>query len=150
MNPDFAVYGSDYQLKLIAEVKSKFGASDEWAVETRGNLIAYSVIPASPYFLLALADRFHLWADAANKNAQARPDYSVPTEKVLSAYLRNSSLSLQTIGREGFEFLFRSWLGEIVNFNLNPETVKTDQPWLFDSGLYQAIHDGFIINKAAA
>ena len=61
--PDIAVYSPNNELQLIVEVKNKIGATPEWAANMRRNLSIHSIVPYSPYFLLALPDYFYLWKD---------------------------------------------------------------------------------------
>lgn len=150
MKPDLAVYGVDHKLKLLVEIKNKVGASLNWAAEMRRNLLAHSVIGPSPFFLLALSDSFHLWKNAETVNWQSLPDYSVPAEEVLSELLKGSSISLEKISGYGLEMLVSSWLTLVMISDLTPETALPAQQWMFESGLYQAIHDGSIITQAAA
>jgi hypothetical protein len=150
MRPDIVVYGTDHKLKLLVEVKSKIGASLKWVVEMRRNLLAHAIIHPSPYFLLALSDSFHLWRNAEIADEQSPPDYSVPASQVLAAYLKDSSISLDNISEYGLEMLVSSWLTQIVISDLTIEATPPEQLWLFESGLYQAIHGGSIITQAAA
>lgn len=150
MRSDIAVYGTDKKLKLLVEVKNKVGASPNWAIEMRRNLMAHSIIQPSPYFLLALSDSFHLWRNADKADSQSAPDYSVPAAQVLAAYLKDSSISLDSISSYGLEMLVSSWITQVIISDLKPETTAPEQQWLFESGLYQAIHDGSIITQAAA
>lgn len=150
MKPDIAVYGTDKKLKLLVEIKNKVGASSNWVIEMRGNLLAHSIIQPSPYLLLVLSDSFHLWRNAETADLRSQPDYSVPASQVLAVYLKDSSISLDTISGYGLEMLVSSWLTQIIISDLTPETAMPEQQWLFESGLYQAIHNGSIITQAAA
>lgn len=150
MRSDIAVYGADHKLKLLVEVKNKVGASLSWTTEMRRNLLAHSVIAPSPYFLLALSDSFHLWQNAETANWQSPPDYSVPAKQVLAEHLKESSISLENISEYGLEMLVSSWLTLVMISDVTPETATPEQGWLFESGLYEAIHGGVIAPQVAA
>lgn len=150
MRADIAVYGVDHKLKLLVEVKNKVGASLNWVIEMRRNLLTHSIIQPSPYFLLALSDSFYLWRNLDTANLQLPPDYSISASQMLAPFLNGSSISLDEISEYGLEMLVSSWLTQIMILDLKPETALPEQKWLFESGLYQAIHNGSIITQAAA
>lgn len=148
---DIAVYAQDGTLQLVVEVKNKAGASAEWVAQMRRDLLAYSVIPKSPYFLLALPDFFHLWKNAWQDDrfvpADAPPDYTIEAAEALAAYLDGPALSLNTISEDGLELLVISWLDDLVRY-ARPHGEGNTSAWLFDSGLYQAIRNGSVVTEA--
>jgi hypothetical protein len=91
-----------------------------------------------------------LWKNAETANWQSPPDYSIPAKQALAEHLKGSSISLESISDYGLEMLVNSWLTLLMISDLTQDTAPPEQKWLFESGLYQAIHDGSIISQAAA
>ena len=147
---DVAVYGSDGQLQLVVEVKARPGASAEWAIHLRRNLLSDAVIPLVPYFLLALPDCFYLWTDAASVNHEAKPDYQIEAAELLAPYVDQTIPPLDEISGYGLELIVASWLEGVVYADLQRETVGPNLQWLFDSGLYEAITHGSVAIEATA
>lgn len=146
--PDIAVYSPDNRLQLVVEAKNKKGATPEWAAGMRRNLFAHSVVPYSPYFLLALPDHFYLWKAASSVTEIRPPDYVANSKPILEAYYNDSFHHLDTMTEYGLELIISSWLNKLVNANLTRETAKPYEAWLFDSGLYDAIKHGYVKTEA--
>ena len=146
--PDIAVYSPDSKLQLVVEVKNKKGATPEWAANMRRNLFAHSVVPYSPYFLLALPDNFYLWRNTISPIEMGPPDYEANSKPILEPYLHNSPNYLDTMSEYGLELIINSWLNKLVNANLTRETASPHEAWLFDSGLYDVIKHGYVKTEA--
>ena len=146
--PDISVYSPDNRLQLVVEVKRKKGATPEWAAKMRRNLFIHSVVPYSPYFLLALPDHFYLWKNTGSPIDMKSPDYIADSKPILEPYLNNSSYYLDTMSEYGLELIINSWLNKLVNANLTRETASPQEAWLFDSGLYDAIKRGYVKTEA--
>lgn len=147
---DVAVYGPDGTLRLVVEVKRKIDASAQWISELRQDLYQFEAIPRAPYFLLALPDYLHLWKEGPANREASPPDYSVETASILAPYLGNPPLALGEISAFGLEMLISSWLTELVNGYPPPDLSALSQPWLLDSGLYEAIKHGKVAVGAMA
>jgi hypothetical protein len=140
---DFVVQSSDHQTQLVIEVKKKVPASSEWAVRMRRNLYAHGLVPPAKFFLLALPERFYLWknADAADSGP---PHYEVDAEEVLKPYAHRLHTPLPQLSRISFELLVQSWLEDLINGKLDGGALDRSHRWLRESGLYDAIKNGFI------
>lgn len=147
---DAAVYSPDQKIQLIAEVKAKRGATQEWATQMRRNLLVHQAIGFAPFFLLALPDHFYLWRDGSVVPDEKLPDYSAETEKLLSPYLNSAGLSLNNLSGQSFELVVIAWLRDLVHSRLSKDSVTPEQQWLIDSGLFQAIKDGSVVTPVAA
>lgn len=145
---DVAVYSADGKLQLVVEIKSRPGASAEWAIRMRRNLLSHAVIPQAPYFLLALPDFFYLWTDAESVGNLAAPDYQIEASEVLAPYLSQATQSLDKLSGYGLELIVTSWLEDVVHAELRRETVGPNLQWLLDSGLYEAIRHGSLAIEA--
>jgi hypothetical protein len=147
---DVAVYSPDGNLQLVVEIKNRPGASAEWVTQMRRNLLVHAVIPPSPYFLLVLPDFFYLWQDALSVHELAPPAYQIKAAEVLAPYLAPSTQSLTDLSEYSLELLVTSWLEDLVGVELRRDTAGPDLPWLFDSGLYEAIRHGSVMVEATA
>ncbi len=57
---DIVVHGPDGSLQLVVEVKNRPDASADWAARMFRNMMAHSVMPNAPFFMLALPSTFYL------------------------------------------------------------------------------------------
>jgi len=146
---DIAVYSPDQELKLVVEVKNKYGANHEWAVQLRRNLLSHSAVPRAPFFILALADHLYLWKDGA-ESTEARPaDYVVDAAPILSGYLNNTQSDPRRTSRE-LELILASWLNLLTISELTQDKAAPHEKWLFESGLYDAIKNGSVETEASS
>lgn len=142
--PDMVVHSSDSVVQLVVEVKGLADKTDEWAATFRRNLMVHGRIPASRFFLLAMADYFYLWRDLSLHFE--KPDYKVPTAEVLKPYLQSKylkDLSVRELSGQGLELLVESWLGSIISPLFSEGSAEPEDYWLFESGLYESIKDGY-------
>jgi hypothetical protein len=147
---DVAVYSPDGNLQLVVEIKNRPGASAEWVIQMRRNLLVHAVIPLSPYFLLVLPDFFYLWTDAVSVHELAPPAYQIKAADVLAPYLDPSTQALKDLSEYSLELLVTSWLEDLVGTELRRDSVGPHLHWLFDSGLYAAITHGSVTVEATA
>ncbi len=145
---DIAVSDPEEKLQLVVEIKSKLGASAEWVIRMRRNLLAHSFMPNAPFFLLVLPDSLYLWTDANLVDGTARPDYKIEATEVLAPYLK-SNQPLYDLSGYGLELLTISWLEDVVRNDLQRDSVNPNPKWLLDSGLYEAIRHGSVELEAA-
>jgi hypothetical protein len=139
---DFVVRSVDGMPKLAVEVKAIKNANPGWAAAFRRNLFDHAAIPLTPYFLVALSDRFYLWKDAPREAVP--PLIDVPAKDVLAAQLNGFKIPLDELSAEGLKNLVSYWLYAVITGNeaswaRTPATVK-----LIEAGLYEAIKGGFI------
>jgi hypothetical protein len=147
---DIAVYSPNADLQLVAEVKSKAGATPEWAAQMRRNLLAHSLIPPARFFLLAFPDHFYLWRNGVGSAETKLPDYTVDAEPIVAPYITNTGLRPDRISDSSLQLILTSWLSLLVNSDLTEETAPLQDKWLFDSGLYDAIKHGSIVTEASS
>jgi hypothetical protein len=141
---DIAVYSPDHQLQLVVEVKGKTDATPQWAAQLRRNLLAHSIIPPAPFFLLAARDHFYLWRNGTAMFDNKLPDYVVDSRPIVAPYINNTPLKLERIGDSSLQLIISSWLNLLVNSKLSMESIEPAEKWLFDSGLYDAIKEGSV------
>ena len=142
--PDVTGHSPDGAVQLVVEIKGLAGKTDEWAATFRRNLMVHGGIPAPRFFLLAMADYFYLWCDPSIDFE--KPDYKVPTAEVLKPYLQSKylkDLSVRELSGQGLEILVESWLGRIINPLFSESSAGPEDYWLFESGLYESIKDGY-------
>jgi hypothetical protein len=138
---DIAVYDNAGNLVLVVEVKNRRGTDSEWAAAMRRNLFIHGYLPNTPYFLLAMPDRFYLWKDVHSADT-VKPDYEIDPSSIFELYLGKTDLGTVNLSGAGLELLVSSWLNEL--------TRETNQPsdeavWLIESGLLDALRRGQVI-----
>lgn len=144
---DIAVYAPNGRILLVAEVKTKLGASAEWAAQMRQNLLMHAAIPNAPFFLLAFPDRFYLWKDGKLDAAPILPDYDIETVDLLASYIDRLGIPLATLSEPSLEMLVTAWLHDLVHVDF---LQRDAHAWLFDSGLYEALKYGSVATEAIA
>jgi hypothetical protein len=144
---DFVVRSADNTPQLAVEIKTKRQSSADWATALRRNLIAHSQVPVTRFFLLALPDRFYLWKDASL--GPNPPQYEVDAKEILSPYLKELRFQLEDMSEQSLELLIRNWLEDVTNNNQENWSKTNSTAQLRQSGLYDAIKDGFISAQVA-
>jgi hypothetical protein len=119
--------------------------SPEFAAKFLRNILAHGDIPRSEYFLLGLRNHLYLWRDP--KLPVSLPEYAGDTSDALKPYLVRLRRPLDQLSQSGFEMLIQSWVGELV-MGILPDT--GDPKWLLESGLAEAVRDGYIRTNIAA
>jgi len=147
---DVVVSAPDERVQLVVEVKSKRGASAEWAALMRRNLLVHGVIPNAPFFLLVTPDRLFLWKDGRNTQDVAPPDYEVESATMLASYIERLDIPLAELSEPSLELLVTSWLHDLIDFDLSRDGTGPAYHWLFDSGLNEAIKNGSVATEAIA
>jgi hypothetical protein len=141
---DLVIEKSGRQI-LQVEARNVVSPSPEFAAEFLRNILAVTGTPTSEYLLLAFRNRLYLWHHP--QLGGSLPDFEGDTSAALEHYLRRLHRPLETVSRSGFEFLIQAWLGEIVWGGL-PDS--RNRQWLEESGLADAVRDGFIRTNIAA
>ena len=143
---DIAVYGRDGRLQLLVEVKGRTGVSPDWAAEVRRNMYAHGALPPTPYFLMALPDRFYLWgSDGGDEDSDCRPpDYQIDPASLLARYPRSAGPGAGQVSEWGLEIILRFWLDSLMG-DPGEGAVPADYKWLRESGLYDAIRGGRLV-----
>jgi hypothetical protein len=145
---DIIVYGPDRKLQLVAEVKNGLGATPEWARDVRVLLSEYDVVPAAPFFLLAMTNCFYLWTPETSRDAQTLPEYAIETRAALAPYIRSLNRPLEEISKPGYELLVSSWLQDLMYADLTREDLSPGLRSIIDSGLHAAIRGGSMKTEA--
>ncbi|MCU0568955.1 MAG: hypothetical protein MUF49_20445 [Oculatellaceae cyanobacterium Prado106] len=91
---------------------------------------------------MAFPDRFHLWSNVKTDQNQDKPAYSLDALSILQPYFDRSGVTADQISRESLELIVASWLSEIMHSEKLPAHIATTQPWLIESGLYEALAGG--------
>jgi hypothetical protein len=127
------------------EARNEVSPSPEDAAEFLRNILAHGAIPAAQYFLLAFRNELYLWRDPTPP--VSLPDFQGDTADALEPYLARLRRPLDKLSQSGFEMLIQSWVGEVA-MGILPDS--GDRKWLVDSGLAQAVRDGYIRTNLAA
>jgi len=145
---DLDVYGPSGELVLGVEVKSRCGTDAKWAAEVHRNLAVHGFIPPSPYFLLALPDRFYLWTRETAGDPDAAPTFEVDAAPLLAPYFRAAKLRPEDIRGPGqLEFVVFWLLHDLVEGP--PAAQSQKERWLVDSGLLDSLRGGRVAYEAA-
>jgi hypothetical protein len=147
---DIAVFSPDHRLQLIVEVKGRSAVTPEWATKMRRNLLAHSIIPPTPFFLLAAPEHFYLWRDGVGSVEAPPPDFVVDATPIVAPYISDTAIAADKISESGLQLILTSWLSLLVDSNLNAEAAAPHEQWLFDSGLYEAIRHGSLQTEASS
>ncbi|MCP4106959.1 MAG: hypothetical protein GY749_15715 [Desulfobacteraceae bacterium] len=139
---DIAVYNAVGQLALLTEVRNKLMTSSEWAAKLRRNILEHGSFPETPFFLLALPDRFYLWKNAGIVPEIVNPNYEIDPSPFLNPYYERSGLSLSDLSGQNFMIIISFWLNEIIISDIRPITFPSNQKWLTESGFLKAVTDG--------
>jgi len=130
---------------LAVEARNVVSPSAEFASEFLRNILAHGDIPRSEYFLLGLRNHLYLWRDP--RLPVSLPEYQGDTSDVLEPYLVRLRRPLDKLSQSGFEMLMQSWVEELV-IGILPDA--GDRKWLVESGLAEAVRDGYIRTNIAA
>lgn len=146
---DIAVFSRDNQLQLVVEVKGKSGSTAEWAAQMRRNLMAHSVVPRAPFFLLALPDRLYLWKNGSESAEARHADFVIDSTPIVAPYL-GKTITADKLSGQDLELIIKSWLHQLTISGISEGAVAPHEKWLLDSGLYNAIKDGSVKTEASS
>jgi hypothetical protein len=145
---DLAIYDRNHQLRAGVIAKKLPDTDPSWAGEYYHNLLEHDALPKTEYFLLVLADKFHLWRRQQHRersNGSFLSDYSGEATSILAPYAERIGRSLDRISVSGFDWLVYAWLEDVVHSGLTRDTADPALRWLFDSGLHGAIAGGRVV-----
>jgi hypothetical protein len=142
MNIDLAVLDSFQRLVLTIETKKKFGVSEEWAAETRRNLVVHGFYPLVTYFLLVTPEKFFLWTQDSNTLDETLPDFAADATETLKPYLKELGFNIKQIDSRTFEDVVAHWLKYDVIYSMNKKKLPE---WLVKSGLAEKIVNGTLL-----
>ena len=142
--PDILINDHHTNPVLTVEIKKKFNASVQWAVQLRRNIAAHGSLPKTRFFLLALPDQFYLWKEEGKELLFNKPAYSLDPRPFLAPYVEHAGITLEEISEQSFELIVTSWLIEIMNATRDDIAANENQRWLVDSGLYEEIAEGYL------
>lgn len=134
---DFAIYGKDGGLAVVAEAKSRNQTSATWAERWRQSFAASQ----APFVLLIAKDHVYIW-----RTGMAASAHVFDTGKLMAKLLKRTHLQLQTLDPLTFELLVGSWLSEATWKTARLE----EHSELKELGFVDAIQDGRVEHQAAA
>ena len=146
---DIQVFDRNGQLALITEAKNKRNTTSEWATKMRRNMYAHGLLPAAPYFLLALPDRFYLWKDAGAHPELIEPTSEVDPHPFLLPYYERLGISPVNLPGQTFELVVSSWLEGLLRIS-DRHAPRADYDWLIRSGLLPRLVGGHLQIEEAA
>lgn len=134
-NWDLVAYNRNKQMTLITEFKSATDMDTAWVTEYRNNLLTYANLPSVPFFLVAMPDKGYLWHHHNKEN-------NIPPTHIINLMPILKSHSPQQLNKNNLEMLFTTWLFQRIHQPI--EQIPTDERWIIETGLYDAIKDGII------
>jgi hypothetical protein len=147
---DVGVFDRTGRLALVVEVKGRLGTTGAWAAKMRRNLVAHGVASGPEYFLLALPDRFYLWRGDGSAPEEIAPTYEIDPTKLVAPYRALAGLSTTSPSERGFEIIVEAWLDDLLSKDELPSELSAQEPWLPESGLFDALKGGRIEHEVAA
>ena len=164
---DVAVYSPDGSPQLEVEIKTRRGATKDWAARLLRNMVFHEAAPATPYFMLALPEKIYLW-DLRQRPAAERvgppagfaeaalvPEYAADAQPVLSPYIDpypdGAETPIAGLGEDGLTFVVATWLTDLLNSE--PQELReralspTFEALIFESGLYEAVRRGSVATQ---
>lgn len=147
---DILAFDRNGQLALIAEVKNKRGTSGEWAAKMRRNMYAHGLLPDTPFFLLALPDRFYLWKNGGEDAEILEPTQQVDPRPFLQPYYEQTGVGADGLTGKGFELIVSSWLNQVLRARSPQDLPDGGRDWLIGSGLFDRLAGGHLELEAAA
>ena len=141
---DFIAYDDAGRVILIAEVKNKFGTSEQWAARFRRNMPAHGVLPKALFFLIATPERMYFWKQDRPGVADQPPEFTIDTAREFKQYFEKLDKKPHAVGEQTLELLVLSWLTDMVR--TGDARVKQDpsMQWLAESGLINSLEKAHI------
>ncbi len=146
---DFLVQDHHGQIILAVEVKSNLHTSPEWAAKFRQNIFAHGIFPEAPFFLMVFPNQLYLWINAPTQKDPVLPNYIIDASPIFQPYFDRAGITSARISGQNLELIVSSWLGEIIYGESTTTIMDESQQWLFNSGLYDALHGGKIDKTVA-
>jgi hypothetical protein len=134
-NWDLVAYNRNKQMTLIAEFKSAQEIDAKWVTEYRDNLLTYADLPSVPFFLVAMPEKGYLWHNNNQEN-------NIPPTHIINLIPILKSHSQQRLNKTNLEMFFTAWLFQRIHQPI--EEIPTEERWIIDTGLYEAIKGGII------
>ena len=147
---DLVLYDRNGQLIAVAEVKTKFGTSREWAAQLRRNVLAHGGFRDADFFLLVTPDTLYIWKEAGIEPIVSPPTYVIDARPILKPYFEAAHIDPNLINGRAFELVVGAWLSDLTRSEKESEKLSNKKDWLAESGLLNAIKNGRIEYEAAA
>jgi hypothetical protein len=136
---DFIAYDGAGRVVLVAEVKSRFGMSEEWAARFRRNMLAHGRLPEALFFLIATPERMYFWKQNQHGAADEPPGFTIDATKEFKQYLEKLNKTPQAVGEQALELLVLSWLTDIARTGDARVRQDPSMRWLAESGLINSL-----------
>jgi hypothetical protein len=133
MRSDFVVTDSHGASRAFIEVKSRSGASPEWATELRRNLVDDAFARSQDYFVIVTPKALYVWNPGAGVADFPR---EFPIRRALEKYVRGTDLDVTNLSPSSFELIVQAWLADLVRGRAS-EDVPAD--------LAAAVEDGRLL-----
>lgn len=146
---DLAVYNSEGELKIVVDIKGRYGTTTEWATHTRRNMAAHGNLSNVDFFIIATKDRLYVWKKSGTKPELVEPTYEIDLHSELKRYFEASHLDSDDISGYALELLIATWLNDISHSTLFTEKNRNVQNWISESGIKSAVENGRVEFEAS-
>jgi hypothetical protein len=144
---DFVVFSSARVPILIVECKVGKETSAANAASLRRNLVAHSLIPTAPYFMLAYPTAIFLWGE--NATIDALPAQTASAKPILKDYVPHLVDHTLSVVGEGLQIAVLSWLSDLAAGVRQPKRTSEPDMIVVTSGLYEKIRNGVVSSRLA-
>lgn len=136
---DFVAYDQRGQPVLLAEVKSSYKTSEQWAARFRRNLLAHGTLPQAPYFMIATPEQIYFWRQAPLIASEELPQFTLETKNHLRTYFEKFQQGPEKITEQTLELILLLWLRDISAFGKPRAKKDPELSWLSESGFVDAL-----------
>ena len=140
--PDLAVYNSRGELKVVIDIKRRYGKTSEWATHTRRSMAVYGNLTDVDYFIIATPDRLFMWKESRAEPDLIPPTYEADMRSELAPYYEDAHLDKRNISGYALEILIQTWLRDIIWPDIFMYKHQSPPNWIDESGLLNAVENG--------
>lgn len=140
---DILVFDRNGQVAVIIEAKNKLNTTKEWAAKMRRNMFSHDLLPAAPYFLLALPDVFYIWKETTGFYGIVDPMLIINPKPFLQPFFDIIGVTPKDISGQRFELIISTWLNNVLT-STKDELLQSNQEWVIEAGVYEKISGGYI------
>lgn len=132
---DIIAYDQAGRVVLLAETRTKFGASAQWAAQFRRNMLSHGTLPDAQFFLIATPEHLFFWKQDHSTAADQLPQVTLDATRELKPYLEGVKRTADAVSERALEVLVFMWIADIGRDGESRRQDDTSARWLSESGL---------------
>jgi hypothetical protein len=136
---DVIAYDEAGSVVLLAEAKSRFGTSAEWAARFRRNLLSHGTLPKALFFLIATPERLYFWKQDHSSTSDELPEFTIDAAREFKPYFDKLEKTSPAVSEQALEMLVLSWLTDIARTGDERSRNDSSMRWLSESGLIDSL-----------